>query len=81
MGSGLGSPFGLEDKTPLFNLEGFTDSPHPHKLEIWTQYRLLFSFLGGYLLKCLGKGRLIRKGHEKSQACLWRILKVPSQNT
>ena len=33
LGSGPGSPFGLEDKAPwiswMFNFGGFTDSPHP----------------------------------------------------
>ena len=37
MGSGPGSPFGLEDKAPstswMFDFGGFTDSPHPHKQE------------------------------------------------
>ena len=34
LGSGPGSPFGLEDKAPwVFNSGGFTDSPHPHKQE------------------------------------------------
>ena len=37
MGSGPGSPFGLEDKAPwaswMFNCGGFTDSPHLHKQE------------------------------------------------
>ena len=36
MGSGPGSPFGLEDKSPctswMFHFWGFTDSPHPHKI-------------------------------------------------
>ena len=52
MGSGPGSPFDLEDKAPwiswMSNFWGVTDSPHPHKQEVWTQYRLLLSFLGGY---------------------------------
>ena len=38
MGSGPGSPFGLEDKAPLNLLDVkfwriYTDSPHPHKQE------------------------------------------------
>ena len=37
MGSGPGSPFGLEDKAPwtswMFIFGGFTDSPHPQKQE------------------------------------------------
>ena len=33
----------------MFNFRGFTDSPHPHKQETWTQYRLLLSFIGGYV--------------------------------
>ena len=37
MGSGPGSPFGVEDKAPwtswMINFGGFTDSPHPHKQE------------------------------------------------
>ena len=52
MGSRPEFPFDLEDKAPwtsrMLNSGGFTDSPHPHKLEVMTQCRLLLSFLGGY---------------------------------
>ena len=55
MGSGPGSPFGLEDKAPYkspgcFILDDLQNLhiPTNKKLEVWTQYRLLLSFLGGY---------------------------------
>ena len=57
MGSWPGSPFGLEDKVPktllpdgcliLEDLQTLHISTNK-KLEVWTQYRLLLSFLGGY---------------------------------
>ena len=52
MGSGLGSPFGLDDKDPLNLLDVYfgriytlSTSPQYKKLEVWTQYRLLLSLL------------------------------------
>ena len=36
----------------MFNFWGFADSPQTptnKKLEVWTQYRLLLSYLGGYM--------------------------------
>ena len=79
MGSGPGPPFGLEDKGPpkppgrliLEDLQ--TLRIHTNKkLEVWTQYRLLLSFLGGYFSffsrKLWGKEKF-RKNPEKSQAC------------
>ena len=53
--------------------------PTNKKLEVWTQYRLLLSFLGGYtsllLITLLRQREIcknpeIRKNHEKSQVCL-----------
>ena len=48
IGSAPGSPFDLEDKAPwtswMFNFGGWTDSPHPNKLKVWTQCRLLLFF-------------------------------------
>ena len=76
-----GSPFGLEDKASWTSwmLEDLQTLhiPTNNKLEVWTQYRLLLSLLGGYFSsfkKIWGKGRFvqnpkIRKNPEKSQAC------------
>ena len=55
MGSGPGSPFGLEDKAHwtfwMFNFGGFTDSPHPHKQETRGLDRILAtSFFPWWLL-------------------------------
>ena len=54
MGSGPGSPFSPEGKDPeppvcliLEDLQTLY-MPTNKKLEVWTQYRLLFSFFGGY---------------------------------
>ena len=55
MGSGPWSPFGLEDNAPeppgcliLEDLQTL-HIPTNKKLEVWTQKRLLLSFLGGEL--------------------------------
>ena len=57
MGSEPGSPFGLEYKYKapwtswMFNfwrIYRLSTSPTNKKLEVWTQYSLLLSFLGGY---------------------------------
>ena len=41
MGSRPGSPFGQEDKAAwMFNLGGFTDSPHPHKQQTRCLYTI-----------------------------------------
>ena len=55
MGSGPGSPFGLEDRATLNLLDVYfwriyrlSTIPTNKKLEVWTHYRL--TFLGGLLL-------------------------------
>ena len=54
IGSGPGSPFGLQDKAPwtcwMFNFWKIyrLNIPTNKKLEVWRRYRLLLSFLGGY---------------------------------
>ena len=76
MVSGPGSPFGPEDKAPctswIYRL------PTNKKLEVWTQYRLLLYFLGGYISsfkniwrqrEICKKNPEIRKNPLKSQAC------------
>ena len=75
MGSGLGSPFGLEDKTHwMINFGGFTDSPHPYKQETRGSDTIqATSFFPWWLLlffvKILcKKNPEIRKNPEKSQA-------------
>ena len=88
MGSGPGSPFGLEDKAPwtswMFNFEGFTDSPHPHRQETrgldttqvtafipWWLYIFLLS------RKSWGKGRFVKTPEKslKKQCCT--IIQLP----
>ena len=67
MGSGPGSPFGLEDKASwMFTFGGFTDSPHAHKVDVLTQYRLLLFFQESVE----AKGHLYKKNPEISQACV-----------
>ena len=72
MGTGPGSPFGLEDKAPwiswMFNFGGFTDSPHPHRQETRGLDTIQFSIRGGYCTfvisllsrKFWAKGRLVK---------------------
>ena len=81
MGSGPGSPFGLEsDKAPpeppgCLIFGGFTDSPHPLKQETRGLDTIqATSFFPWWLLYFSGKGRFvknpeIRKNPEKSQDC------------
>ena len=67
MGSGRGSPIGLEDKAPwtsrMFTFGGFTDSPHPHKQETrWFGHNTGYFFLSLVATSLLsrkfwGKGR------------------------
>ena len=75
MGSGPGSPFGLEDKAPwtswMFNFGGFTDSPHPHKPRgldtIQTTSLLSRSIWGtGRFVKMLKSGN-IRSNHMQAR--------------
>ena len=70
MDSGPGSPFGLDGQSPLNLLDvSFCKDlqtlhiPTNKKLEVWSQYRLLFSFLGGYFysVKNIFRQREIRK--------------------
>ena len=72
MGSGPGSPFGLRTKPPeppgCLTLEDLqTLCIHTNKkLEVWTQYRLLLSFLGGYFSSFK---KILRQREDKS----WEI--------
>ena len=47
--------------------------PTNKKLEVWTQYRLLLSFLGGYFSSFKKKPK-IRKNPEKSKTCFQSFL-------
>ena len=56
MGSGPGIPFGREDKAPpeppgclIWEDLQTLHIPASKKLEVWTQYKLLLSVLGGYI--------------------------------
>ena len=72
MGRGPGSPFGLDDKAPgCLNLEGLQTLriPTNKKLEVWTQYRLLLSFLGDYFSSF--KNKIMRQ----REICYKKILK------
>ena len=73
VGSRPGSPFGVEDKAPwtywMFYFWRIYRLSTDKKLEVWTQYRLLLSFIGGYFssLKKILRQRETYKNPEKSQ--------------
>ena len=79
------SPLNLRDVIILKDLQT-RHIPTNTKLEVWTQYRLLLSFLGGYFSFSWGKRRFaknpeIRKNTEKSQAYQLHKMKIPHKKT